>query len=361
MPFLDDTRLLDLQSLDATNEKRKPPLGLVDLARDSQNFTGDYIPPSIEAQMQRISSQRNARIPVKITQDPIVLFTPGFNFIPSNLPEYTDYFFVAFDIFSGFRWYPAAYDNNAVDANWDFQQRVDDVLYAMGEAKENLILNVLESRKSQVIDFTTQVSQGDGTYNFDGVTDILEIDKAAQKETMFYNMQQLMGANRLPGNYRLVTNRAGISVQISEAAKYGANNEKNLQALGFLPMDRIYETDGISSADVFDGFFVRDGGIGLIPNFPYDFRQGTVINGKRWSVTPVEMPWTRSRLNVYVNTEATEGTALIAGGAAPTDSNLVMTHFEEMAMWDRFFIPFRFNSDLATRANDIVKVRGLTT
>jgi len=70
------------------------------------------------------------------------------------------------------------------------------------------------------------------------------------------------------------------------------------------------------------------------------------------------MPFIKSRLNVYVNKEATDATSIIT---PTTDSNLIMTHFEEMAMWDRFYVFYRYNSDLTTRQNAIVKIAGLTT
>ena len=46
---------------------------------------------------------------------------------------------------------------------------------------------------------------------------MLLINKAAQKETMFYNLEMLMGANELPGQYAIVTSRGGLAVQKSEA------------------------------------------------------------------------------------------------------------------------------------------------
>ena len=355
MAYLSATDLNDIQDLGGTDEKRFSQLGLVDSAKDSSSFV-DFISPSKKAEMQKISSARNVQIPVIKDQTVTVVTTPGFNFIPSNLPESDQYTFTAVDLFSGFRFYPASYEDNAIDMEWEKKRRMKAVLYAMGNSKESLIATVLESRKTQVLGSTTQVSQGDGTYTFDAGTDILSVAKAAQKETMFYNLEQLMAANELPGNYRIVTNRAGLAVQKSEALKYGAGNDKNLQALGFFGADRMYESGNISGgSDVFNGWFLRDGSIGLVENFPYDFRAGTEFAGKKWSVSDMEMPWTRSRVNVYVDNQSAEATALI------DSSNMKMTHFQEMAIWDRFFIVYPYNSDLSTRANDIVKIKGTTS
>ena len=38
-----------------------------------------------------------------------------------------------------------------------------------------------------------------------------------------------------------------------------------------------------------------------------------------------------------------------------------MSHFEEMGIWASFTVVYRYNSDLATRPNDIVKIVGKTT
>ena len=108
----------------------------------------------------------------------------------------------------------------------------------------------------------------------------------------------------------------------------------NLQALPFLPMDRLHESGNITpGSNIFNGYFVRDGAIGLFENYPYDFVAGTSFAGKEWSVSDVEIPFTRMRANIYTNVEAVEATALTSVG---TDSNLKMTHFEEMAIWQRF-------------------------
>ena len=359
MAFLDVTQWNDLQVTGAQNEKRFSELGLVDAVKESTPFTDEFIPPAAREALATASASRAVQIPVIKDQTVSVVTTPGFSFIPDNLPETDQFSFTAFDVFSGFRHYPAAYANNTVSAEFARDQVMKNVAFACGNTIEGILSAQLETRKTQLLDNTVQVSQGDGTFTFNGGTDTLEINKAAQKETMFFNLEQLMDSNELAGNYRIITNRAGLSVQIAEAAKFGANNDKNLQALGFLPMDRIHQTGNISGgSDIFNGFLLRNGSIGMLENFPWDFVNGTEINGQKWSITDTELPFARMRANVYVNSEATEATSLISPN---TDTNLTMTHFEEMAIWFRFYVVYRFNSDLANRANDIVKIKGLTS
>lgn len=358
MAFINATLWNDLQSSNATNEKRFAELGIIDAVKASTGSVDYILPSEIEA-LRTTSSLRNVQIPVIKDQTVSVVTTPGFNNIPSNLPESDKYSFVAYDVFSGFRHYPAAYANNQVDAEFARNTVMNNVAYAMANTVESILSNQLEARKTQQLGYTTQVSQGDGTFSFSTATDTLTVSKAAQKETMFSYMNQLMGANELDGNYRIVTNRAGLAVQKAEYAKYGMANEKNLQALGIIDAERMHESGNISAgSDVFNGFFLRDGSIGMYENFPYDFRNGTEINGKKWSVSDVELPYLKMRANIYTNSQATEAEALISAGK---DTNLTMTHFEEMAIWARFYVVYRYNSDLANRVNDIVKVVGATS
>lgn len=358
MSYINATLWNDLQVSNATNEKRFAELGLIDAFKGSTPSV-DYIPPSAQQALREVSSLRNVEIPVIKDQTVVVNTTPGFTNIPSNLPESDKYQFVAYDVFSGFRHYPAAHANNMIDSDFQRQQVMLNVSYAMANTIEGILATNLEARKTQVLNHTVPVSQGDGTFTFSGATDTLTVSKAAQKETMFYQLETLMAANELPGNYRIVTSRAGLSVQKAEALKYGANNDKNLRALGFLGMDRLHETGNLSAgSDVFSGFFLRDGSVGVYENFPYDFRNGTRIDGREWSVSDVELPYIKMRANIYTNAQATDATALISSG---TDSNLIMSHFEEMAIWVRFYVVYRYNSDLSTRANDIVKIVGATS
>lgn len=358
MAFLDATLLNDLQVSEATNEKRFSELGVIDMVADSTPFV-DYILPSTQEAMKELSSLRNADIPVIKDQQVVVKTVAGFNEIPANLPEADKYNFVAYDVFSGFRHYPAAYANNQMDAEFAVNQVMLNVLYGMANSIESVLIARMEERKTQTLGFTTQVSQGDGTYVFDAGTDTLNIQKAAQKETMYHSLEALMGANELPGRYRVATNRAGLTVQRAEALKFANGNEKNLDALGFYDADRLYETGNIAPGpNIFNGWLMRDGAMGMIPNHPYDFRSRTEVDGSVWSVSDVALPFINMQANVYTNAKPSEGTSLIAAG---NDSNLVMSHYEEMAIWARFYVVYRYNSDLATRPQDIVKLSGLTT
>lgn len=358
MAYLDSTILNDFQAREAINEKREANYGMLDLAKDS-TASVDYVPPSVRELLSVSSNARNAKIPVLKDQTVTVNTTPGFANIPINLGETDSYYFTAYDVFSGFRFFPASFAENQIDRQWYFDQVMRNVLKACAATTDDIIETVLEARKTQALSYTTQVSQGDGTFTFDAGTDTLTVNKAGQKDTMFYNLGQLMIANQLPGAYRIVTSPGGLVVNNAESMKYSDYNTKNIawQQL-YMPDDRRYISDQISTSANFNGFFVRDGAIGIYENFPWDFRNGTKIAGKEWSISDVELPYMRMRANVYVNSEATDATALVSPG---TRTDLKMTHFEEMALWFRFYVVYRYNSAIASRPQDIVKLVGATS
>lgn len=358
MAYLDNTLLNDFQAREAANEKFDANYGMLDLAKDS-TASVDYVSPSVQAQLATSSNARNSKIPVLKDQTVTVNSTPGFTNIPINLGETDSYYFTAYDVFSGFRYFPASFAENQVDKQWYFDNVLKNVLKACAVTTDEILETVLESRKTQVLGFTSQISQGDGSFTFDAATNTLQISKDAQKDTMFTYLKQLMIANQLGGNYRIVTSPGGLLVSEVEAAKYGMDNSKNLLfSQSAVPMDRRYTSDQIATSANFNGFFVRDGDIGIYENFPYDFRNGTEVAGKKWSISDVELPYMRMRANVYVNNEATDATALVTPG---NRTDLKMTVFQEMALWFRFYVVYRYNSAIGTRQNGIVKLLGQTS
>ena len=357
MAYLDSTTWNDIQDTMASDIARRPKLGLVDMIKDGTPFV-DFLSPSAKQKLSELSSTRNINIPYLKDQDITVVSTPGFDFIPDNLEETGTYNFNVYDVFSGYRHYPSHYEGNVIDSDAARNSKMLNVAYKMGQTVSSIIAARLEERKTQKLDYLTQINQGDGTYVFDaGLTNTLSVNKLGQKETMFSNLTQLMSANKVGGNYRIATNPAGLTVQKLEALKFGQSNTKNLQALGFFSADQMYESHEISGGtDVFNGWLVRDGAIGLHENYPFDFRQGTELKGMKWSISDVEIPFTRMKANIWTNSEATNSNSMING-----DSNGIMSTFEEQAIWTRFYIVYKVNDDLVNRSNDIVKIKGLTT
>ena len=72
----------------------------------------------------------------------------------------------------------------------------------------------------------------------------------------------------------------------------------------------------------------------------------------------MEMPYLKHAVNVFTREFTANASGLSSTGA---DTNTLMTKGEEMGIWFRFVVVYRPNSELATRANDVLKIQGLTT
>ena len=358
MAYLTSTVLDDLQVKGGLDEAREGNYGIIDFAKASTARV-DYVDSEVISALQTMSGARDANLPVIKDGSVTVGTTPGFANIPINLGETATYAFTAYDVCSGIRLYPSTFENNAVSIQNYVNAQTKKILKGCAETAEGIIETVMEARKSTLLDNTAQVSQGAGTFTFDAATDVLQINKAAQNDTMFAYLQQLMLANKLGGEYGIVTNPAGLAFNTVDAMKYQAYQATYKEwDQGNMALSNRFISDSISpSSDVFHGWLARLGSVGVINNFPYDFRMGTETAGKKWSISNTELPYIKMRANVFTNTEATDATAMVTA----SDTNAIMTTFEEMFLWFRFYVLYPYNSDLSTRASDIVKITGLTT
>jgi hypothetical protein len=234
--------------------------------------------------------------------------------------------------------------------------KFDEVFSAMAAAKETQIFNLLNAFRTQVWNGTTQVNNGDGTFTFQTATDNLDINKAAQKDVMFSNLKTLFRINKKVGGYNSVINEGGWNLALNEIFKFGQMNQENRQfADNQLPL--FFESLGISpGSDQFSGFMMRDGAIGSVQNYPFDFRTGSNVDSKIWGVMDSPAPFIGERLNVYNNKEAVDASSL-----GETTGSLNMTTLEEWGFLDKFFLVSNYNSDLTTRVNEILKIVGKTT
>jgi hypothetical protein len=165
-----------------------------------------------------------------------------------------------------------------------------------------------------------------------------------------------MAANKVDGTYHIATSPAGLTRQMAQMAQNGAYNSTNKQALNFFQDGLMHETENLSAgSDIANGYLLREGSIGVYPNFPYDFANRTQFAGKSWSISDAAIPNIGMRCNIYVNNEATNAESLFAG------SDAKMTHFQETAIWSRFYVITRPCDNLATKVTDIVKIKLLNS
>lgn len=351
MAYLSEVTLNDVQVKGAHDAAKYGKFGLNEIASMGAGDV-DYLMPEALDQLRTIGS--NINVDSLVLKDQVVEVRTAASFdIPSNLADYTKIRYTPYDLFSGIKIFPSTYKGSMANMEKDVQTRILRVMRDMGKAKEGILQTILEANKTQVLNYTTQASQNDGTYSFAANT--LSISKAAQQSNMFFMLQNLMESNEEGGNYDIATSPMGIISSIVAGNQNGANNAKNY-GWDNVPASSVFESNQIDAAsDNFNGWFIKKGALATIDNHPYDFQMNTQIGEMKWSVSDVEMPFVNSRPNIFINKGATNSQSLVSS------SDNIMASFEEMGFWVRFYVVTPYNEDASTIVNPIVKLKGLTS
>jgi len=351
--FIDFSVLNAYQDKITQTEKESQKYGLIECLKHNSPMN-KVLTPSLRAHLQTVEGRTTEYTGLKedvITTTSVESFT-----IPSHLSDSEQKTLTSVSIFSGFQIYPAWFENNTIAMEDYMTNKFDEVFSAMASAKETQIANLLNAYKTQVWDGIVQVNNGDGTFAFDTSNDWLTVNLAAQKDVMYSNLKTLFRINKKVGGYNAVINEGGWNLALNEIFKFGQMNNENRQfAENQLP--KYFESLGIApGSDQFLGYMMRDGAIGSVQNYPFDFRTGSNVDSKVWGVMDTPAPYIGERLNVYNNKEAVNASSL-----GDTTSHLKMTTMEEWGFLDKFFLVSNYNSDLTARVNEILKIKGLTT
>ena len=352
--YIDFSVLNAFQDKLVQTEKGNQNYGLINCLKFNTPKNKILASPALKAHLQTVQGQTTQYTGLKesvITTTSVESFT-----IPEHLSVSEQKTLTSVSIFSGFRVYPGYFVNNIIEMNTYLQNKYDEVFSAMAAAKETLIANVLAAYKTQELAGVAQINGGDGVFTFDGASDTLTANAAAQKDALFANLKTIMRINKKVGGYNMVVNEGGFNMAINEILKFGMQNAENRQfALNQLPT--LFESLGIAPGALqFVGYLLLDGAIGSVQNYPYDFRTGTVVGDKVWGIMPTPAPYIGERLNVFHNREAVD-----ASGLGDTTGELRMTSYEEWGFLDKFFLVSNYTSDLVNKVQDIVKVTGATS
>jgi len=140
--------------------------------------------------------------------------------------------------------------------------------------------------------------------------------------------------------------------------KNGSFQAENLAwNAGAIPGENIFETKNFdANGNAFEGYLFEEGSVGIYANHPFNFRQGSKVGDKEWSISDVAVPAVGLKANIIIDRNAVDARGKIQRG-----SDSVMTIKESFGMWFRFYIAHPYNTDIADRTAPIVKVRATTT
>jgi len=354
MSLLDLTLMKQFVDTSKTQTEFRPiETGAIDFIKMHSQFC-PVLTMAIREHLSKVSVQVSS-FPALDEMTPTTTTVESFD-IPENFSVSREVIVTAISIFSGYRIFPSMfYDNDIARGEYE-SNKLNEVFQEMGNKKEAQILAHLNSVKNQATLAVTQVNNDTGVYAWNAGSKELEIDLAAQKNMLFGSLQTIFRINNRNKAVSMLVNTGGLNVALNTIEKLGQNNASNQQnTRNSLPP--VFETLNLDpGSDQFAGYMAQLGAIGMVQNFPPDFRNNSKTADSEWDVTPFEVPHLKAQLNVFYNKEKDDPSA--KGGSS---ANTRMSYYEEYGFLDRFFFLEVFNSDAANRVGDVVKLKGKAT
>lgn len=344
--YLDETHLAKFQDSQVQTEVKIGEFGLIEQAQNL-NAQAAWLSSAARATMSTIFD-RDWEIPA-IKDNAITILSEESFDIPVNQSTSEMVTATKITMFTGFRWNPSTFLNNVVGEEEYKADMYNKIFKAFALTKEAYIQTKFEALKTQQL----AISGGDGI-TFDTGTDTMKITKAAQTDTMALDIRTILGENNLGNDYSLSAGY-GLGRVINQLTKYGAANDKNLQVLG---LPNIHYSNQITKAggDNWTGFLATPGAIAMVENHLPDFILNRNIKGKQFGITSRPVPYLNERIMMFQN----EDTADVSGTGAYA-SELKMSYYKEEGFISKFFVIGQYNSDIANRVNNIIKINGLSS
>ena len=355
MSVITQTKIAKFQDKVVQTELDQRVFGLNQMFLDSTP-KNKILTPSM---LQALQTKQTRTVTYPALKEDVITSTSVESFtIPSNISDAEEVTITSISIFSGYKVFPAMFIDNAISREDYEMNKLEEVFKSMANAKEVQQLAFLETQKTQVWNNLTSINNGAGTYAFNTGTDTLDVDLAGQKNGFFNRLKTSFRNNDQSrmGSYSFVTNEGGLTLALDTIATLGQSNASNQQN-GMNAIPKLYGSQNISGgSDQFVGFMIEDGAVGVAQNFPWEFRTAIATSDAQWGITDTNVPMLGNRINTYYNTGKADASA--EGG---TLAESRMTTYEEFGFLDKFYLVSSYNSDLATRANNIVKVKGATS
>lgn len=335
---IDQTALLDYQLTAAVEQERfASNFGLI-RAINQETPKMPYLTPEFKALLNKVEG-RSVRIPA-ITKGSITVETVESFDIPLNTATTAYSGLTLVTLFAGFGIFPEDYENNMISKDAIKANRIRECDEAMALAYEALIAAFLNTNKSLVW------TGWDTTLGFEFADSILTASVDAQKDAIFSYLKTMAMANNWNSDTAILIANPLIGSILTEIAKYGTANDKNLM-FQLLPQmflsNRVTNSDGVR----WTAYMVENGSIGAVPNYKLPFREGKEVNGSKWGISNMSLPMLGDKVGLYEKVEE----AASANGA--------MSWVEKYGFVYSFFFLKKYNSNTATQVGNILKINGL--
>ena len=358
--FIDATQQAKIQFRKFQENNQVETYGFLDAGVQSTAVArvNGLITPEVEQQLsvlEKTAHEFPARKEITLTTTNVESFQ-----FELNLGENETFTATRHTIATGFGISDRAFVEN-IDAREPYLgQKFIEASKAIANAKDVIIRDLLNTRRTQVLNSAdpSLLDEGSETWNFNTGTDELEVDQAAQQGNFYYKLDQLAKNNFQDQPFMLIANKLGLTNVTSNILKFGQSNDQNLQSAQNIPFPAVTSPNQvIAGPDRFLAHMLQMGGIGLVDNITHNYakrRESYGAEGKiQWDVTNGIMPYIDSAVPFLYRTTYGDNTALSAGS-----TNLAVDILENWRFHHTFYLISSYNQDLATRPNNVIRVRG---
>ncbi len=347
MSYIDETALATWQDSEKVQTELKAVNhGLIKQAK-SLDAGASWLGKNVRDKLSTIFNQ-TFEIPALKEEVISILSEETFD-IPVNASTSDTFTATKVKMFTGYKYYPSTFKNNLITEQEYKNNKYNEMFKAMAKQKESYIQTKFEAIKTQALAVV-----GSTGYTFDASTDSLKITKAAQTDTLALDLQSVLGQNDLNGGYSL-SSGYGLQFVLNQITKYGAANDKNLQA-GLFP--NIFYSNQITkeAGDNWTGWLAMDGAMAMVESHLPDFIDNVNVGTAQFGVTTRPVPFLDERIMMYQNTALADASTV---GTKSTE--LIMSHSKEEGFFSTFFLIGNYNSDITTRVNNVIKIDGLSS
>lgn len=239
----------------------------------------------------------------------------------------------------GFTMVPAAYMNNEIDYDRDFNRKMNDALFALAAKLDESAVAALEAAKTQVFkDLLYYTESGD----------VVQVPWDMRQEILG-DIDPLMRANCYPGLIHIVGN-AGVDSMVRKMAQLGLYNEIN-KRLEFEGKVMHFTNNVDNESGKFGTFYaVVDGNVAVLTRADREALRGASALGHEWGVE--NLPIINLPVGYHYYTAVGDQSA--TAGAATTDLTCGVKEYFGFSLDVAFLVAY--NNTPTTVANPIIKV-----
>lgn len=238
----------------------------------------------------------------------------------------------------GFTMVPAAYMNNEISYEHDFNRKMEKVCRALANSLDQGAVAALEANKTQVYKDQLQ-------YTVTG--NVVEVPTQMATEILG-DINPLMRANCYPEMIHIVGN-AGVDSLVRKLAQHGVYNDVNKR----MEYDNkvLHYTNNVTNEAGKNGTFfaVADGNVGVLTRVDREALRRTRANDHEWDI--VRLPYIDLPVGSHYYTSVGDQSGI--AGDATTDLTCAVKEYFGFSVDVAFIVAY--NSDAATIANPIIK------